>query len=221
MSTSTAATTTPTAPETSPSTNGTPDVVDTGLVLAADGLGRVDFGAPYVEVVSTLSALLGEPDEAPAPPDIPIDQICRDTGEYCPVAIARWRHLRLQFRAEAENDFRFSAYEFGTDFVTAADGSLGVRPWRPVPWERGLRTSDGISIGTPTRDVAARYPQIWAIICGEAELKRVDTARTDEFGLFGFVVRQPRGFYLFPPFKGQLNRVGAMDRPDATLCEGG
>jgi hypothetical protein len=195
-------------------------VVDVGLVLAADGLELFDFGASRDEVVATLTDLLGAPDEAPEPPAFPINDVCRQSGDYCPIATARWRHLTLQFRAVDEGVFLFSGYEFGRDVVSAGDGRLQVRPWRPTPWERGVATVDGLTVGSPSAKALAIHPEVWAIDCAAAGLQRIPLADTDEYLRFGFVRNQPSGLYLYPPLDGELRRIGAMDRPDATFCEG-
>jgi hypothetical protein len=111
------------------------------LVLAADGLGVVDFGAPDAEVIATLTDLLGEPDErvegTPGSDTGFIDQV-------------RWSHLSVIFTQGTFTEYHFS--QDGDLF----DGTIDV--WNPAPWEEDLETEEGVGIGTPRAEAESAYP---------------------------------------------------------------
>lgn len=98
------------------------------LVLRNDGVGPVTFGATKANTVSTLDDVLGPIDES--------GPGCELAGPV--VTSVRWKELRLQFVGDS-----FDSYN--------------VRPPNNVAPVLGLKTEEGIGLGSTVAELEAAY----------------------------------------------------------------
>lgn len=105
-----------------------------GLVLRPDGLGLVTFGMTKIDTVSALQDVLGAVDES--------GPGCEPAG---PTAnFIRWDELRLQFVGD-----QFDSYN--------------VRPPNDVAPVLGLKTDEGVGLGSTVAELEAAYGSRLAI----------------------------------------------------------
>jgi len=147
-STSEAVTTT-VAETTTTSGATTTTVIASGLVLEADGLEAVDFGQGPSIVISTVTATLG------AEPDADTGWLDAFDNPYgtCPSPEVRgveWGILVLLFTS-AETDFAPAGTRH---FFTYSYAPL---PSKPGAGPHGLETSEGIGLGSTTKQVQDAY----------------------------------------------------------------
>lgn len=131
-----------------------------GLVLQPDGLGLVTIGEPTDEVLTKLTALMGNPTV--------VEDTFIDGGLFLRVS---WRSLTTVFQlprgvaGEESTRFGFQGYLFGP-WTTDEDGEpiwwVGLRgddgSWEPTAWERSLATPEGIRIGGDANLANTTYP---------------------------------------------------------------
>lgn len=173
----TPAVTTTTSTTVDASTTSTTEAPAVAVVLEAEGLRVADFGDPKTAVVAALTAALGAPD---------------GTGTGCELAgtdvtTTSWKELTVQF----------------------ADGvfdSYGVRVAPSESAELGLRTEDGIGIGSTVAQLQAAYGARLAI-----------PGFPEEFG-------EPNSFAISFPgtdrsLRGALSGTAATDRVETFLTQ--
>ncbi len=147
-STTTTSTTSTTTSTTTTSTTTTTTVpAAAALVLSGEGLGDALFGTAPDEVVSYVQAILGPPtaDSGWADPFSAFG-VCPGTE----VRGVTWGDLTLLFSDESDvaaGRRHFFSYTYGPPF------GAGIQP-------AGMRTEEGIGVGSTLADVRAAYPGV-------------------------------------------------------------
>lgn len=173
-STSTSTTTTSTTTSTSTSTSTTTTTTEpgtdlSGLVLLADGIGPVMFGADADGVVDYMTSFLG-------PPTHDTDWVDPFEIGLCPgteLRLVSWGVLTITLGDEsdiASARRHFVAYSYGID------GEVGLEPV-------GLESEEGVTIGSSVSDLVAAYPD--ALLIEE-----------DDFAGPSFVIDESRYGYV-------------------------
>ncbi|TVR25654.1 MAG: hypothetical protein EA389_08450 [Ilumatobacter sp.] len=140
------------------------------LVLRSGGLGAATFGAEPDGVIDYLASFLGSPTA---------DSGWIDSDEFalCPgeqIRRIEWGVLRLSFgdvSSFASGRRHVYAWQYGLD------GQIGGEP-------QGLRTDEGVGLGTPVADLQAAYPDV-ALYEGDEELFSPSFELEEDF--FGFL----------------------------------
>ena len=126
---------------TAPPRNPSLGLIDTGIILGADGLGIVSLGEPVESAIETLSGLVGAPDsdEALTGPWPDASGCPGATGYGCVdyLRFVEWDGLRLVF----------------TDGSPTGAATPPVLKGWAYSGEPGLYTSSGVSIGTTVEEL--------------------------------------------------------------------
>ena len=166
--TTTTTTTTTSTTEPGPTTTTEPAFVE-ALVLGAEGLGPVRFGAEPNGVIDYVVSFLGSPTDDTG-------WVEPDEFALCPgdeVRRIEWGALRLSFgdvSTFALDRLHVYAWQYGLD------GQLGEDPV-------GLRTAEGIGLGSTIAELREAYPEV-ELYEGDDELFPPGFALSDTF--FGF-----------------------------------
>lgn len=183
---------------------------DAGLVLLPEGLDVVAFGASMTETVDVLTAVIGPPTS--------VGQAFQD-GPTSFRNWAAWEHLHLDFSGSSA-DVTFSGYEFGRQFVDTNGNSTEHDSWEPNEWQAVTATTDGLTTGSPTSDLATDHPALYQPDCGRPLVAVEMASGAAAPGQQLFLQPQEQGLYVRLAADGTIFSIGAQARPNPMLCDG-
>lgn len=184
-----------------------------GLTLAPDGLGVVQFGADRETTLAALIDAIGAPTVVQEP--------FQDSSSTARAG-ASWPGLSLTFTGPVDGPLLFWGYEFGRVHAVDASGALtDGDPWVPVGWQTTTATSDGIAPATPVVDVAESHPEVYMPDCGRTPQAASLLRGAGSPGQLLFLEPAELGLFVRVATDGTIFSVGAQASPNPFSCDGG
>lgn len=203
----------PTTSTTAATTTTTTTEPPSGLTLAPDGLGVVQFGADRETTLAALIDAIGAPTVVQEP--------FQDSSSTARAG-ASWPGLSLTFTGPVDGPLLFWGYEFGRVHAVDASGALtDGDPWVPVGWQTTTATSDGIAPATPVVDVAESHPEVYMPDCGRTPQAASLLRGAGSPGQLLFLEPAELGLFVRVATDGTIFSVGAQASPNPFSCDGG